>query len=259
MSDLPKELHEKYALGYKIQHKLALSPTSEVCALCGYASIAHTSQAICDMCGLPDDCDFYPDFRSPSKLLLCRECLVKEVTIGISVKSQRQQELTAANITSPAQYLISSSPSLKSIESEVLSDPNIPDDEKQLQICLLIRARIENLQKNVFAHNEKARAGMREISESQVFLQEKQRQLDKEHQEKYHLLDTNYESPKPPKTVKVPKATTRMTKGKLEEITKWANTFGIPVEGLQIIMSTRKLDSPEKAAKVYLETIGKLA
>src|SRR5262245_29130663 len=233
------DLHVKYANGYRMQHKFAGAFGAEECTLCGYSAVSHGAQATCEMCGLPNYCDFFPDFRHAKKILLCESCLNKELKVAVEQSQKRQAELSAQNIKAPSDYFVAEDmPYIKQLIDEVNADITIPDNEKTAKICELVKERILNLQENILSLSNEVKTAQQKRDSYRVFLQDKQRELSEAKQKELGLLDFNYQQPtEKPRAPKAAPTTSRMTSKRLDEIKAYANQFGIPIDGIQMIMT----------------------
>src|SRR5580765_2855140 len=148
-----------------MKHEMRASISSDECLICGYPEIAHTDKAVCESCGSEVLCDLFPDTKHPKKMLLCAECISKEIKIAVETSKARIAQQTAENIKSAGDYFVGDIPSIKEVSDTVNADEAIPANNKGYEICKIIKERIINFDKNILQLNQQARETQKQRNE----------------------------------------------------------------------------------------------
>lgn len=220
------------------------------CILCGYPEISHGPQAVCESCGTEVICDLFPDTKHPKKMLLCAECISKEIKIAVDTAKERALKQTAENIKSAGDYFVGDIPSIKEVSDTVNADESIPANNKGYEICKIIKERIINFDRNILQLNQQARETQKQRNEFQIYLNHKMKEISEEKQKELGLSPISYKSPSAPKKAKAPSVSSKRIN--IDELKKIANTFGIPWEALRTIMVGRQVTA-EEAAKIFIQ------
>lgn len=233
-----------------MKHDFRASISSDECLVCGYPMIAHTMQAVCESCGTKVICDLFPDTKHPKKMLLCAECVSKEIKVAVDAAKERALKQTAENIKSAGDYFVGDIPSIKEVSDTVNADESIPANNKGYEICKIIKERIINFDRNILQLNQQARETQKQRNEFQIYLNHKMKEISDEKQKELGLNPISYKSPSAPKKAKAPSISSKRIN--IDELKKVANTFGIPWEALRTIMVGRQVTA-EEAAKIFIQ------
>jgi len=233
-----------------MKHEMRASISSDECLICGYPEIAHTDKAVCESCGSEVLCDLFPDTKHPKKMLLCAECISKEIKIAVETSKARIAQQTAENIKSAGDYFVGDIPSIKEVSDTVNADEAIPANNKGYEICKIIKERIINFDKNILQLNQQARETQKQRNEFQIYLNHKMKEISEEKQKELGLNPISYKSPSAPKKARTPSISSKRVN--IDELKKIANSFNIPWEALRTIMVARQV-SAEEAAKIFIQ------
>jgi len=228
---------------------------TEQCIICGYNEKSHGKQAVCEACGIEQECELFPDTKHPKKMLLCEGCKNKELAAAVKATNDRIAAQKAhESVRTSGEYFNANIPAIIEIKQKIDSDNSIAENQKVGELAKSIKDRLAHLKNVLFEKRNEVSALENEQRESLIYMNHLMKQLSEEKQKELGLKDINYK-PGSGKDAK-PKAPS-LKKFDKEELRKVANIFNIDMAVLQTIVVQKKC-TVEEAAKLYITMSNKV-
>lgn len=233
-----------------MDHKFLASPIDPLkCAKCKWPEVSHGPNTTCESCPNVGVMEIYND------MLLCRECIAKEIetTRNTVVVIQPQSTLELMNDTLKLARQIDNSVETRTdifnagtisfidIKLAIDNDSAIPQDKKAFALAEMVKARYDHYRKIFFEHNEIAVNAATQQRAAIQFLNTLANQLKESERKALQIADVSYK----PEVVKVekPKTIKLKTKASSADLQKAATELGLEsTHTLQIIMTAKNFD-----------------
>jgi len=234
-----------------------IAGAEEMCRVCHLDMVSHTDSATCSRCEKVSVCELFPSVSDPKRQLLCAVCISEEYLAANELAEQKKlasekRDMTLVTIGSAGAYFaadIDKIPPVKEINDIVQADASIPADRKNYEILRRTKERILNLQEKVVNATKDIREWQRDENELRLYLSHKQKEISLDEQKKLGLdKPVDY---KPTKAAK-PTSAPSVRGTNLDEMKKYANQFGIPLQALRILVVRRNLSIAD-AAKEFIK------
>jgi hypothetical protein len=222
-----------------VQHPFILSIGSAegkpVCMKCHRSEKDHTDQATCDACPNVGPCDMFPNIEG---MLLCQECIAKELAIHNSPEKQQERVNAllhnASKIDTSIQVRtdIFNAQTVSIHELKSLIDADASIENKNFELAKRLTERLNGFKQAIFELNEAMLTKVSEQRSVQTYLNDLSNKLRSIEREEIKLKDISYQPPTTKITKPKPRQAMRLDKAEISKASKETN---IPEHMVQMV------------------------
>lgn len=229
-----------------MDHKFLASQTDPLkCSKCKWPEISHSkTEAVCE------SCDNIGEMNIHGNLLLCRECIQKEletargqisptgITVNETIALAQQID---SSVKTRTDIFNAGTISFEELGKAIHHDDSIPKDQKVFVLAKTVKERFDHYKKVFFEHNEIAVNAATQQRAAIQFLNTLANSLKESERKALQIADISYK----PEVVKVekPKTIKVKTTASPADLRKAAESLGLEsIHTLQVIMTARKVD-----------------